>query len=108
MLKLAPGVKCNGLKPEILLGIHITHAIFQQYGQEMLIISVVDGMHDGGPFSTSSHYSGQAFDVLKPSSDLLEGMYADMKVALGEQYHVYLHQTQDHIHVAFLPKRPAD
>lgn len=105
MIHLEKGVRLTGLKPEALLGIVITDAVFEMESEMTVLTSIVDGEHDGGQFSTSSHYAGLAFDVLKPDN-AADGFVDRLQHALGEEFHVLAHKTLPHIHVAFIPKRP--
>lgn len=103
MLSIKTGVRLHGLKPEALLAIMVVNEIYQQSGHKAVLISVVDGDHDGGPFSTSSHYGGMAFDVQRPMGDPTE-LVNTIKAALGEEFHVTINKT--HIHVAYMPQSP--
>lgn len=110
MLQLRPGVRINGLKPEAFLGMCIVEQVYSHYGCTAQITSVVDGDHDGGIFSTSAHYAGMAFDVAKPVEPISEMVGVEMELqlraCLGEEFHVLSHKTKEHIHIAYLPKRP--
>ena len=107
MLQLREGVRINGLKPEALLGMIIVERVFSHYDAVMVVVSVADGDHDGGEFSTSAHYGGYAFDVLQPSSTVgaTEAFEKELQDALGVEFHVVAHKTKTHIHVAFIPQR---
>lgn len=119
-MKIGPNVRLIGIKPELLVAFTIIHAA--GLDQDTELISVVDGDHDGGPLSTSSHYAGCAFDYTKkrwqeptPAGEGWSREAADidrqfeaevLSGILGPEFHVLAHKTQPHIHVAYIPKRP--
>ena len=106
MLQIAPGVRMVGIKPEILLALLVTKDVFEAAGQSCRIISIVDGMHDGGPpFMSSSHYAGTAFDVAVVPT-MAAAIAADVKANVGDQYSVTLTKDKTHVHVSYIPTQP--
>ena len=115
-LVLAPHVQMFGLRPETLLAIQVAYSIWKNYFSEpspMIITSIVDGDHDGGPLETSSHYSGTAFDIdLGMMSSEDRQSYADtLEAALTKEFHLHLYndpaEKSPHVHIAYIPRRPA-
>lgn len=102
MLSLKPGVRINGLKPEILLAIQIVHSVFVANKKNCVITSCVEGQHSRG----SKHYSGNAIDVrtrhLLPTER--EAIEADCRESLGAEYDVVFETT--HLHIEYDPKTP--
>lgn len=106
-MKIKEGVKINGLKPEILLGIIILEAAFNEHAQEIdfVITEITGGKHGTG----SLHYCGQAIDArthgltLYQKHDILKAA----KFALGENYDLILeaeNTANEHFHLEFQPK----
>lgn len=100
MLSLKPGVRINGLKPEILLAVQIVHSVFVANKKNCVITSCVDGQHSRG----SKHYSGNAIDIrtrhLLPTER--EAIEADCRESLGADYDFIF--EGDHFHCEFDPK----
>ena len=99
-MKLKKGVKLNGVKPEILIGIMVADSIYIKFDSELILTSVCDGKHGIG----SLHYPGLAFDcrtrhLSKVEKDLI---FEELKTSLGDEFDVVLHST--HIHIEFQPK----
>ena len=96
-MKIKPGVKANGIKPEILLAIQIADGIWSRAGQELVITSITDGTHS----KKSRHYIGMAADFrTRYFSDVgVKAVEFDLKESLGPEYYVLVHST--HIHVQF-------
>lgn len=104
MLDLKPGVRAAGLKPEALLGILITHGVFQYAGLGLTITSITDGTHK----RNSKHYSGMAFDIRTkdlPPHWTPQSIASLLVPHLGADYDVVI--EVDHIHVEFDPKGDA-
>ena len=109
MIQLAPGVRPLGLKPETLLAITIAGGVFAHFGADLKILSMADGDHSGGQFSTSSHYAGNSFDAaLDPEIAGTKGapIIEALKLSLGENYFINVNQALTHIHVAYMPQKP--
>ncbi len=101
-MRLKPGVRVLGIKPEILIAMNITDSIMQKHGVGFVVTSAVDGQHSPG----SKHYAGLAFDMRirhLTNTQTLQIKH-ELSEALGESYDVVLEKT--HIHVEFDPKIP--
>lgn len=100
-MKTKDGVKINGIKPEMLMGLNIAEGYFNTYGiSQMVVTSAVDGKHGIG----SLHYVGYAADVRTwaiPKADL-PTFTVGLAEELGKEFDVVL--EKDHIHIEFQPK----
>lgn len=100
-MKLKTGVKAQGLRPEMLLGIMAAQEVYRAHGFPVVITSLLDGTHS----ATSLHYSGCAVDLRTrhvPKSEQQQ-IRDEIKEALGEDYDVILEST--HIHMEYQPRR---
>jgi len=99
-MKIKKGIKINGLKPEMLLGIFIAKSIYDKWDKELVITEITGGKHS----FASLHYSGNAVDIrTNYFTDLEKDLVAkDLKEALSENYDVVVEKT--HIHIEFQPK----
>lgn len=99
---LKPGVRINGIRPELLLAIIAIDGIFTQRSQALTITAVIDGAHSRG----SLHYVGMAFDAR--TRDLPPGEADEAanlaRAALGEDFDVVV--EVDHLHIEYQPKQP--
>jgi hypothetical protein len=103
MIKIKPGVRVLGLKPEALLGIQICASVYAEHNLDFVLTSVVDGKHSRG----SKHYSGNGWDGRTrniPTEDAKGKIFLDIKNALGSDYDVVL--EKNHIHCEYDPKDP--
>lgn len=99
MIKIKPGVRLTGLRPEVLLGVQAADSVYAKYGLDCVITSAVDGIHSKG----SLHYTGQAVDLrTRDSGAKINEIVRDIKEALAENYDVVL--EKDHLHLEFQPK----
>jgi hypothetical protein len=99
-LKLKPGVRVLGLKPEILTAMLVAESII---GDAFVITAAVDSNHKAG----SLHYAGLAVDFR--TNDLTSPMDTILKLrdALGPEYDVLLEDSglpNAHGHIEFQPK----
>ena len=100
-IKTKSGVKINGLKPEMVMGLVVTEGYFNGNGiPDMTVTSAVDGVHGFG----SLHYVGYAVDVRtwEILNELLPKFTGGLSEALGPEFDVVL--ESDHIHIEFQPK----
>tara|TARA_R110002074_G_scaffold6353_1_gene29275 strand:+ start:824 stop:1141 length:318 start_codon:yes stop_codon:yes gene_type:complete len=100
-IKIKRGVKINGLKPEMVMGLVVTEGYFNDNGlSDVTVTSAVDGTHGIG----SLHYVGYAADVRiwEIVNDYLPQFTEGLSEALGEEFDVVL--ESDHIHIEFQPK----
>lgn len=99
---LKSGVKIQGISTELLFALNVAGRVYESYGHEVTITSLLDGKHS----KTSLHYSGNAADLR--TRDLGTTSASDVrnsiKERLGIDYDVIL--ETDHIHVEYQPRRP--
>lgn len=102
MIRLKKGVRINGLKPELLLGIMIVKSVFDKYGFDCVLTSVVDGKHSRGSF----HYSGNGADFRTRHLSLDEqaDIHTECVKALGADFD-FIRET-NHFHLESQPKDP--
>ena len=100
MLKIKPGVRILGLKPELLLGIMIVERGYAIHGIKCVITSIVDGKHSRG----SIHYAGYACDFRTRNipAHMVDLVYKKLKEALGADFD-FIYE-QDHFHLEYQPK----
>jgi len=99
-MKLKPGVKPAGLKPELVLALIVAESVYQNYGYEMTVTSINDGTHG----RQTLHDFGYAADLRTrnvPESER-EPMVTEIQQRLGDQYDVIL--ENDHIHLEYDPR----
>jgi len=117
---IRPGVRCLGIKPEIVLAIdEVRQAMYEMDSEELQISSIVEGRHR----RESIHYSGGAFDIALrhiiegyPSREgadkWLDQVLEKIRRALGypdSDYDVVDERNSSggpHFHVEYQPKRP--
>ncbi len=96
-MRLKPGVRLHGIRPELVLAFVIAERIYAENGDVLEITSVIDGTH----MRASIHYMGGAGDIGLPKSN--STMIANrIAVAVGEDFDVIL--EGDHIHIEWQPK----
>lgn len=97
---LKPGVKIDGIKPELLLAIIVAEEVYRLARRSLVITSVKDGKHMKG----SLHYSGSALDLrIYPEGRVPPGQMAkEIQNRLGKDFDVIL--EPDHIHIEYQPK----
>lgn len=100
MLKLKPGVRLDGLRPEIIPAIIAAETTYALYDAPLVLTSVTDGKHGARSF----HYSGLAFDARTSEVTRTEAaqIAESLREALGTCYDVVL--EADHLHVEYDPK----
>ena len=98
---LKPGVKIQGIRPELLFALFVADKIYDRYGRVLVVTSLNDGQHSYGSF----HYNGLAADLRTRyfEADQLDPIKKDLIEALGPDYDVVL--EKDHFHIEFHPKR---
>ena len=99
-MKLKEGIKVNGIKTELLLGLIIADKIYGNYSHDLVVTEITGGKHGIG----SLHYSGNAADLRTYyfTNTEVQLVAKDLKDALGENYDVVVEKT--HIHIEFQPK----
>ena len=94
-------VKVTGIRPELVLGLVVAADVYRQYGNELVITSLNDGVHS----KTSLHYAGAAADLrtfyFEP--EIVPEVIEAIRKRLGKDYDVVL--EKDHIHLEYQPKR---
>lgn len=99
-MQLKPGVRLNGIKPELLVAMMAADGMHTEAGYQMVVTSVTEGKHA----RASKHYTGCAFDLR--ISHLADGVSKNitnrLTFALGSDFDVIL--ESDHIHVEYDPK----
>ncbi len=98
MISLLSTVDIRNIQPEINLAIQVAHEIYQMYGCDLVITSVVDGQHMQG----SLHPKGFAVDLRLPDMYGTMPVVMDLTDALGDQFDIIA--EVDHIHIEFDPK----
>ena len=97
-MRFKEGVTINGVKPEVVLALTVCNGIYANYGQDMVVTSITDGIHG----KNSLHYVGFAFDLrtknFQYSADI-DLVVKDIKEYLTEEFDIIL--ESDHIHVEF-------
>jgi hypothetical protein len=105
-ISLKPGVKIDGLRPEIVLGLMCVKAVFDRYKYELVITEGTGGKHMVG----SLHYKGLALDIRsKHISDAVTKakILFDCQDALGENFDFILEgdtKVNEHFHLEFDPE----
>jgi hypothetical protein len=100
-IRLKEGVAVQGLRTEMLLGLMIALGVYQEYGYDLVVTSLLDGKHS----RTSLHYSGCGADLrTRHMQEAHKQLIADeINDRCGTDYDVVL--ESDHIHMEFQPKR---
>lgn len=99
-MKLKPGVRVHGLRPEVVIAMLAAESVALRHGQELVVTSGIDGSHSRG----SEHYKGDAFDMRIWFFADPRAVRDDLAVALGTDFDVIL--EGNHIHVEYDPKDP--
>lgn len=99
-ISIKPGVRIQGISPEMSLGHTIVASIYLDEGHVCTITSALEGVHS----RASIHYTGNALDYR--TRDVSAGDMAVLteriRVSLGEDFDVIL--ERNHLHVEFQPK----
>ncbi len=100
MLKLKPGVRLTGIRPELLLAVMTAEGAYSKAGHDLVVTSCVDSKHKAG----SLHYAGAAADLRTRDvpADAVQTIIAEIRDALGADFDVVL--EQDHLHIEYQPK----
>lgn len=97
---LKPGVRIQGLRPELVLAMVILDGVFVLRRAVLTITAVIDGKHSAG----SLHYAGSAFDARTrdiPPAEVQE-VATLARTALGADFDVVV--EPDHLHIEYQPK----
>ena len=100
-IRLAPNVRAQGIRPELLLGLMIASNLCAEHGIAAVVTSIVDGLH----MRNSLHYTGAAvdFDIGDPPNRSV--FASELRGRLGREYDVI--DEEDHIHVEYQPHERA-
>jgi len=100
-MRLKPGVRIGGLKPEMVMASNIVGSVYQNFNKELVITSGTEGSHS----LRSAHYRGEAIDtrIYYFAEDILEDVERALKTALGPDFIVLLEDT--HFHIEWRPLR---
>jgi len=96
------GVKINGLRTELLLGIMIADRIWKNHGNVLVITEVYPTSQHK---ISSAHNTGRGADLRTfyfDDREEKEEVAQELREALGENYDVVLEST--HIHLEYDPK----
>jgi len=101
-LKLKPGVKIQGLHPEMILAAQVASDIYTCYGVDCWLTSALDGKHGRG----SLHFKGYAIDIRTRNLEVRQRQPVadEIKRALGAEFDVVFERRKFHIHIEFDPK----
>ena len=80
-MRIKPGVRIHGIRPEIVLAILVAHDLWLESGEDLIITSVIEGRHSSG----SLHYVGAAFDLRTTGmgSDIRDKLALKLRENLG-------------------------
>ena len=98
MIKLKPGVRIAGIRPEITRALQIAAGLFAAENLDCVVTSVVEGRHG----RNSLHFVGLAVDLRRRGLSDAKKFSSDLRKALGADFDVVLEET--HIHVEFQPE----
>lgn len=100
-MKLKKSVKVQGMTTEIALALMIIDGVYNMYGQELVVTSIMDGRHS----RTSSHYAGNGIDTRTRYFTDQEKLAVaqDCRDRLGRDFDVIV--ETDHLHFQYKPKR---
>ena len=112
MIRLKPGTRIGGLRPEVLFALIVAEGVWMKRGaDELIVTSGIDGTHKRG----SEHYSFLAADVrtknLGTSYDRGPAKAAceELQERLGPDYDVIFEGENtegEHAHIEFDSKEP--
>lgn len=109
MIRIKPGVRIGGLRPEVLLAVSIAESVWMKHGaDELVITSAADGKHMRG----SEHYAFLAVDFRTHNLGvpmIRESVCNELRERLGPDYDVILESAgapEEHCHCEFDPKEP--
>ena len=100
-MRLKSGVSIRGIKPEMVIGVHVIHGFFEKNSiKDVWITSCVDGTHG----KNSLHYVGYAVDIRiwDIQADRRKWFVSELNKEMGKEFDCVL--EKDHIHVEFQPK----
>jgi hypothetical protein len=105
-VKVKPGVRLLGVKPETVVGMAVVDRCWVvKLGVGFTLTSCIDGAHEAG----SLHYAGLAFDcgVHEVPQDMQNELVLEIRQALGAEWDVLLEAAgtpNEHVHCEYQPK----
>lgn len=106
MIRIKPGVKVFGVRPEIVYALHVVDGVWLSFGLDgPTITSCRDGMHS----QKSLHNVGAAVDIRSRDIDaaLKLAILEKLKECLTDEFDVLLEyrgEAREHYHIEFQPK----
>lgn len=100
-MRLKPGIKIAGVRPEIVLALTIAAGVYREVADiELVVTEVTGGKHGRG----SLHYVGLAADLRTRNltKEQKNNIALLLREKLGAEFDVVLEET--HIHLEFQPK----
>ena len=100
MMRLKPGVRIHGIRPEMLVALQVAAGVFAERGLACIVTSATEGRHG----RNSLHYVGCAVDLRSrhvPPEDV-DPIAARLRFALGADFDVVVEPT--HFHIEFQPE----
>lgn len=97
-MRIKPGVKMQGVSPELVLGLTVAESIYRERSYDLTVTSLLDGEHS----KNSLHYSGNAADLRIWQVSNPAALAQELQDALGDDWDVVAERT--HIHVEYQPK----
>ena len=100
-MRLKRGVKTLGIKPEIMIAIMVADGVYQRYGKELVITSIVDSKHS----KFSRHYPGLSFDSRTYYFTYKIKMEVSQAIRSRLGIHYLVLVEKDHLHISYKPTR---
>ena len=93
---IKPGVKVNGLRPEMIIVLMVATRIWAELGQTLVLTEGTGSKHS----ATSRHYIGMAVDLRTNFFTDIDKKIAFDKLTshLDKEYKVVFHKTHIHVH----------
>lgn len=106
MIRVNPGVRLGGIRPEVVLALQVAEGVWAKYGSdEIVVTSATEGLHSTG----SMHYLFSAVDIRVKnlaSLSVVSAATAELRDRLGSDYRVINEAagtTNAHCHIEFRP-----
>lgn len=102
MIYFKEGVLIDNIRPEMVIGMVVAHASYQEHGLDLWITSANDRTHS----ETSLHYAGQALDYRTrhvPGEASKIAIAGHINEALPDDFDCVV--ESDHLHHEWQPKR---
>ena len=102
-MQIKEGVIVQGVRPELLIGLMVANDVYRDYGQDLVVTSLLDSKHS----QTSLHYSGCAADMRTryfKDREQVEEVAAEIRTRLGNSPDYDVVVESNHIHMEYQPK----